>query len=103
MSKCKSRSFLGQDFRIRLQAVACGIRKSRVGVRWRFGNRHLEMKATTVERSKMKIARFEAGGKRMCGLIEGENVKAIKGLPWESLETTGEDYPLSAVKLLSPV
>jgi len=51
----------------------------------------------------MKIARFEVGGKQSYGIVEGDSVKAIKGLPWDSLETTGDQYPLSGVKLLSPV
>lgn len=52
---------------------------------------------------KMKIARFLADGTEKYGLIEGDEARSIRGLPWESLETTGEKYPLGSVKLLAPV
>lgn len=51
----------------------------------------------------MKVARFQINGNEKYGLIEGDKIKSIKGLPWDSLETTGEEYPLSDVKLLAPV
>jgi 2-keto-4-pentenoate hydratase/2-oxohepta-3-ene-1,7-dioic acid hydratase in catechol pathway len=51
----------------------------------------------------MKIARFNAGGTVSYGIIEGETVRATEGLPWESLKPTGQEYPLSSVKLLAPV
>ena len=51
----------------------------------------------------MKIARFVTHGNEKYGLIENGQISAIKGLPWESLETTDEAYPLDAVKLLAPV
>jgi len=51
----------------------------------------------------MRIVRFEANGREQYGLIDGENVSAIKGLPWEGLDKTGEEYRLDAVRLLAPV
>ena len=51
----------------------------------------------------MRIARFEANGKTRYGVIEGEKVKFIDGLPWDGIDFTGDELPLDSVKLLAPV
>jgi 2-keto-4-pentenoate hydratase/2-oxohepta-3-ene-1,7-dioic acid hydratase in catechol pathway len=51
----------------------------------------------------MRIARFEAENAVYYGIIEGDQVAVITGLPWESQERSGKSFPLAAVKLLAPV
>ena len=51
----------------------------------------------------MKIARFAAEGAVYYGIIEGDQVAVITGLPWEGRERTGESFALAAVQLLAPV
>ncbi|MEI6511869.1 MAG: fumarylacetoacetate hydrolase family protein [bacterium] len=51
----------------------------------------------------MKIARFDVGGVVSYGIIEGNKVKALEGLPWEGMDPTGKEYDVSAVKLLAPI
>jgi 2-keto-4-pentenoate hydratase/2-oxohepta-3-ene-1,7-dioic acid hydratase in catechol pathway len=51
----------------------------------------------------LKVARFEVDGKQSYGVLEGTRLKAIKGLPWDGIDFTGEDYELDAVQLLAPV
>jgi 2-keto-4-pentenoate hydratase/2-oxohepta-3-ene-1,7-dioic acid hydratase in catechol pathway len=47
--------------------------------------------------------RFEAGGKTAYGVVEGDSVTAVAGLPWGAHETTRTTHKLAAVKLLAPV
>ncbi len=55
----------------------------------------------------MKIVRFAAGeGKddsTLWGVIEGESVTALSGSPFGGIETTDMSFPISKVRLLSPV
>jgi 2-keto-4-pentenoate hydratase/2-oxohepta-3-ene-1,7-dioic acid hydratase in catechol pathway len=51
----------------------------------------------------MRIARFLADGAVSYGLIEGDRVLVVAGLPWEGLEPTGQSYALADVRLLAPV
>ena len=51
----------------------------------------------------MKLARFTACGITSYGVVNGNTVKAIRGLPWEALSATGAEYALSGVELLAPV
>ncbi|HOP80266.1 MAG TPA: fumarylacetoacetate hydrolase family protein [Armatimonadota bacterium] len=51
----------------------------------------------------MKIVRFEAKGQTGYGIIEGQTVKTISGLPWDGINLTGNELPLASVKLLAPV
>lgn len=51
----------------------------------------------------MRIARFVVDSSEKYGLIEGDWVRVVAGFPWDCLETTGEEFPLSSVKLLAPV
>jgi 2-keto-4-pentenoate hydratase/2-oxohepta-3-ene-1,7-dioic acid hydratase in catechol pathway len=51
----------------------------------------------------MKIVRFAvAGAPESYGVIDGNNVLAINGTPFKSLDYSGTIYPLSAVKLVAP-
>jgi len=49
-----------------------------------------------------KWCRFQADGKTSYGRIDGDNVIAIDGAPWESHADTSRKYALSSVKLLIP-
>lgn len=51
----------------------------------------------------MKIARFQANDRIAYGVVEGDHIEVLPGLPWESLTPTGETLPLAGVKLLAPV
>jgi 2-keto-4-pentenoate hydratase/2-oxohepta-3-ene-1,7-dioic acid hydratase in catechol pathway len=51
----------------------------------------------------MQVARFSADGRTAYGVVEGQRIQVVAGLPWEGLARTGEALPLSAVKLLAPV
>ena len=51
----------------------------------------------------MKIVRFAKDGISAYGILEGDTIASIKGLPWEALTPTDETYPLNSVKLLAPV
>ncbi|MHB8105258.1 MAG: fumarylacetoacetate hydrolase family protein, partial [Dehalococcoidales bacterium] len=50
----------------------------------------------------MKIVRFTHGGKTEYGILDGDVVRAIDGLPFEAIKETDRHYPLCDVKLLSP-
>ena len=50
-----------------------------------------------------KWCRFLAGGRASYGRIDGEEVFAVDGAPWEQVSATGVTYPLASVKLLVPV
>lgn len=50
----------------------------------------------------MKIVRFSAGGKIEYGILSGESVQAINGLPFEGITPAERRYPLSEVRLLAP-
>ena len=50
----------------------------------------------------MKIARVALGGESFYALLRGENAARLRGLPYEKLEETGELYPLTSLRLLSP-
>ncbi len=47
--------------------------------------------------------RFEAGGRISYGIVEGESVAAVEGIPWQEYKLTGTRHKLAAVKLLAPV
>lgn len=51
----------------------------------------------------MKLARFEVQGKESYGVVTGDMVKAIRGLPWETVDYSGAVHPLNKVALLAPV
>lgn len=51
----------------------------------------------------MKLAHFSIQGKESYGVIAGDTVKAIQGLPWEPVAYTGATFALKDVKLLAPV
>lgn len=51
----------------------------------------------------MHIARYERDGATHYGIVEGDELHRIAGLPWEGLRRTGVADPLGAVRLLSPV
>ncbi len=52
----------------------------------------------------MKIARFiEIEANIYYGVIQGDEIAAIKAEPWLNMDYTGERWPLDEVKLLSPV
>jgi 2-keto-4-pentenoate hydratase/2-oxohepta-3-ene-1,7-dioic acid hydratase in catechol pathway len=50
----------------------------------------------------MKILRYEADGRDCYGVLDGDTVKQIDGTPFENIMYTGEEVPLSSVRLLSP-
>lgn len=50
----------------------------------------------------MKIVRFSAGGKIEYGILSGESVQAISGLPFGGITPSDRSYPLSEVRLLAP-
>ncbi|HUZ74327.1 MAG TPA: fumarylacetoacetate hydrolase family protein [Stellaceae bacterium] len=47
--------------------------------------------------------RFQAGGKIAFGLVEGDTVTEVAGIPWGTHEATRTTHKLAAVKLLPPV
>ncbi|HEY3416766.1 MAG TPA: fumarylacetoacetate hydrolase family protein, partial [Armatimonadota bacterium] len=51
----------------------------------------------------MKVARFLVNGTERYGVVEGDRVESLAGLPWETTARTGDAFPLSAVTLLAPV
>jgi 2-keto-4-pentenoate hydratase/2-oxohepta-3-ene-1,7-dioic acid hydratase in catechol pathway len=51
----------------------------------------------------MKWCRFENKGAASFGIIEGDDVIAVKGNPFESYQKSDERFPLKSVKLLVPV
>ncbi len=51
----------------------------------------------------MKIARFLANGSTLYGIIEGDLIRALLGLPWETLEPDGREFERADVRLLAPV
>jgi len=51
----------------------------------------------------MKIARFKNNGKKQFGIIDGDSIRVLAGLPWEKIVPTNEQLPLSQVKLLAPI
>jgi 2-keto-4-pentenoate hydratase/2-oxohepta-3-ene-1,7-dioic acid hydratase in catechol pathway len=51
----------------------------------------------------MRWARFEQNGTPAYGVVEGEQVIAVRGSPFDTWERTGTRLPLGAVKLLPPV
>jgi 2-keto-4-pentenoate hydratase/2-oxohepta-3-ene-1,7-dioic acid hydratase in catechol pathway len=50
----------------------------------------------------MKFTRFEADGKVAYGIIKSETVTEISAAPFGAYDKTGNEYPLSQVKLLAP-
>jgi 2-keto-4-pentenoate hydratase/2-oxohepta-3-ene-1,7-dioic acid hydratase in catechol pathway len=46
--------------------------------------------------------RFERGGRRGAGLLEGDSIAVVREPFWEAAERTGESLPLSSVRLLPP-
>ena len=51
----------------------------------------------------MRWCRFQNGEVASFGIIEGDDVVAVSGSPFESYRRTGERYPLRDVSLLVPV
>jgi 2-keto-4-pentenoate hydratase/2-oxohepta-3-ene-1,7-dioic acid hydratase in catechol pathway len=47
--------------------------------------------------------RFQAGGKTSYGVVEGETVTQVDGLPWGEHSVTKTTHKLAAVKLLPPI
>jgi 2-keto-4-pentenoate hydratase/2-oxohepta-3-ene-1,7-dioic acid hydratase in catechol pathway len=47
--------------------------------------------------------RFQAGGKISYGILEGETVTAVEGLPWGEHKVTSATHQRAAVKLLAPL
>jgi 2-keto-4-pentenoate hydratase/2-oxohepta-3-ene-1,7-dioic acid hydratase in catechol pathway len=55
------------------------------------------------EGSKVKWCRFQSGDEQLYGIIEGDNVMAVDGTPFDGYRLTGKSHPLGEVKLLVPV
>lgn len=51
----------------------------------------------------MRIARVRVGNRTSTAIIRGRSVHLVRGTPFGRLESTGDSYPLSKVKLLPPV
>ena len=51
----------------------------------------------------MRWARFEQNGTPTYGVVEGDQVIAVRGSPFDSWERTGTRLPFASVKLLPPV
>ena len=51
----------------------------------------------------MKWCRFQSGSDVGFGIIEGDNVIAVDGTPFDSYTKTSKSFPLGSVKLLVPV
>ncbi len=51
----------------------------------------------------MRWCRFQNGGQPSYGIIEGDNVVEISGIPWGEHSRTGNSQSLESVKLLAPV
>ena len=51
----------------------------------------------------VKYARFKAGNEVHYGVLEGEKLRVISGVPWEPHAKSDRLYALSDVKLLAPV
>jgi 2-keto-4-pentenoate hydratase/2-oxohepta-3-ene-1,7-dioic acid hydratase in catechol pathway len=50
-----------------------------------------------------KYARFRAGNEVHYGVLEGERLRVISGVPWEPHTKSNQLYPVADVKLLPPV
>ena len=50
----------------------------------------------------MKIVRFAADGKVKYGILRGQSIQAIEGIPFRSIKSADSRYRLSQVKLLAP-
>lgn len=57
----------------------------------------------TQEGKGVKYARFKAGNEVHYGVLEGEKLRVISGVPWEPHAKSDRLYALSDVKLLAPV
>ena len=51
----------------------------------------------------MRWIRYEANGKAVYGIVEGDNITEVRGDPFAGYERTVIRHPLSSVKLLVPV
>ena len=51
----------------------------------------------------MRWARYEHNSKTSYGIVEGETILEVNGIPWENPEKTGSTVPLGDVILLPPV
>src|SRR5215471_3843206 len=51
----------------------------------------------------MRWIRYEANGRAVYGIVEGDEVAEVRGDPFASYERTTIRRPLSSVKLLAPV
>lgn len=51
----------------------------------------------------MRIVRAEAEGRAFFGVLDGERVRRLRGLPYAGLKYDGREYPLAALRLLPPV
>ncbi len=50
----------------------------------------------------MKIVRFSANGKKLYGILAGEQVRAIQGSPFRQIKANGATFDLRDVRLLAP-
>jgi len=50
----------------------------------------------------MKILRAQKDGRAFYAVLENDTAKQIKGLPFGKIEYSGEQYPLSELRLLAP-
>lgn len=57
----------------------------------------------TQDGKAVKYARFRTGDAVHYGVVEGDKVRVISGLPWEPHTKSERLYPLADVKLLAPV
>ena len=51
----------------------------------------------------MRWARFEKDGQPTYGIVEGDDIQPVKGIPWEKWEKAGAKVAFDSVKLLVPV
>jgi len=57
----------------------------------------------TQDGKAVKYARFKTGNDTHYGILEGEKLRVISGVPWEPYTKTERLYALADVKLLAPV
>lgn len=51
----------------------------------------------------MKFARFQVGGKTGYGILDGDTLREISGVPLKPYHETGASHPLRQVRLLAPL
>jgi 2-keto-4-pentenoate hydratase/2-oxohepta-3-ene-1,7-dioic acid hydratase in catechol pathway len=55
-----------------------------------------------MEEGTVRYVRFEQGGRRSWGILDGREIRELVGRPWEGDARTGAVLPLPAVKLVAP-